>query len=78
MPPRNINGVITISGIRFNFSQFVAHMPIIKPNNEKLSDVNNRKVNIQKGCFMEKVTNNVAVINIIRPINTDFVVAAPT
>ena len=53
-------------------------MPIIKPNNEKLSDVNNRKVNIQKGCFMEKVTNNVAVINIIRPINTDFVVAAPT
>ena len=78
MPPRNTKGVTTINGIRFNFSQFVAHIPIIKPNKEKLTDVKNKNRNIQKGCFISKDINKLAVIRIMRPIKIDLVDAAPT
>jgi hypothetical protein len=78
VPPKNTNGVITINGIRFSFSQFEAHIPIIKPNNEKLTEVKNKNSSIQNGCFISKEINKVAVVRIIRPIKIDLVEAAPT
>ena len=78
VPPKKTRGVTKISGIRFNFSQLVAHIPMMNPNKEKLTDVKNKNTNIQPRCFILKEINSVAVINIIRPIKIDLVAAAPT
>ena len=69
---------MTINGIKFSFSQFVAQTPIIKPNKEKLTEVKKRIDSIHNGCSILKDINNLAVNNIIMPINTDLVAAAPT
>ena len=78
LPPKNTNGVIIKLGTKFNCSKFSAHIPKIKPS--KLNDiqVNNKKISIQNGCKISSDTKKFEVINIIIPIEKDFVAAAPT
>ena len=63
-------------GTKLSCSKLLAHKPIIKPNKQKVMQVNNKKSNMKNGWEIFKETNKCAVASIIRPIVKDFVTAA--
>ena len=72
MPPKNTNGVTIIKGIRLSFSQLLAQIPIMKPNNENASEVSIRNKIIQNGWTTVNETKRFAVIKIIIPMKIKF------
>ena len=78
MPPRNVSGVITSSGMICSFSKPSAQMPMMKPSRLKLSAVSTRNATIQNGCAMRSGTKKPAVARMMTPRMIDLVAAAPT
>ena len=64
--------------MKLNCSNPSAHMPMMKPNRQKVIAVRNRKATIAPGCSIRTSTKKVDVIRMIAPITIDFVAAAPT
>ena len=64
--------------MKFSRSQLSDQMPMMKPNNEKLTTVIMRIAIIIRGYIIFKSTNILAVAKMMHPMIIDFEAAAPT